>query len=331
MRGCSVDAMTTMTVTDMPARPEAAAAPLVRAELPRLLRYATGDWLVIVATWVLLWQGPAWLYLPGLLIIAGRLHALGVVLHDACHMGRRAHTRWLWLLQLLAAYPIATTMEAMRYHHLRHHRASGMAEDPYFKKGVSTDATLRMLYRLRGLLLVAVWIARGYVGTAALVVPALRPAYARFLLQDRSGTDVARSPEVLACLREEPKQAIFFTIVFVAAWHFPAIVGWGYLVPLVVAGAFNVNRVIIEHIHERCADRRPDTVIATTVTHDYGAPGKLFLFPRNIGFHVVHHLYPQAALECLPALQRWHLAQSSGVASQPDARPAKEDAMRGEA
>lgn len=321
--------MSTMTRADIAVPP--GAPPLVRAELPRLLRYAVADWLVIVVTWLLLWLAPAWLYPLGLLVVAGRLHALGVVLHDACHMGRRARTEGLWLLQLLAAYPIATTMEAMRYHHLRHHRASGMAEDPYFKAGVSTDATLRMLYRLRGLLLVPVWIARGYVGAAALIVPALRPAYARYFLQDRSGTDVSGSAEVQACLREEPKQALFFTAVFAAAWQFPAIVGWGYLVPLVVAGAFNVNRVIIEHIHVRCMDRRPATVIATTVTHDWGLAGKLFLFPRNIGFHVVHHLYPQAALECLPALQQWHAAQMSATTRQPDSRTVKEDAVRGEA
>ncbi len=321
--------MPALTHADGPAR--AAAAPLVRAELPRLLRYAAGDWLAIAATWLALWHGPAWLYPLGLLVVAGRLHALGVVLHDACHMGRRAHADRLWLLQLLAAYPIATTMEAMRYHHLRHHRASGMAEDPYFKEGVSTNATLRLLYRLRGLLLVPVWIARGYVGTIALMRPALRPAYARYFLQDRSDADVADSAEVRACLREEPKQAAFFTVVFVAAWYFPAVVGWGYLVPLVLAGAFNVNRVIIEHIHVRCTDRRPATVIATTVTHDWGAPGKLFLFPRNIGFHVVHHLYPQAALQCLPALQRWHVAQGSAALRQPDARPAEEDPVPREA
>lgn len=323
--------MSTMTNTDITARPEVPASPLVRAEMPRLLRYAAGDWLVIVGTWFTLWHGPAWLYPLGLLVIAGRLHALGVVLHDACHMGHRAHTGWLWLLQLAAGYPIASTMQAMRYHHLRHHRSSGMAEDPYFKAGVSTDATLRMLYRLRGLLLVPVWIARGYVGTAALVVPALRAPYARFFLQDRSGADVAASAEVRACMREEPKQALFFTAVFVAAWYFPMAVGLGYLVPLVLAGVFNVNRVIIEHIHVRCVDRRPATVIATTVTHDWGRLGRAFLFPRNIGFHVVHHLYPQAALQCLPALHRWHLAHASVAAGQANARPAEENPVRCEA
>lgn len=323
--------MPAMTSAHPTLRPEVPAALLVRAEMPRLLRYAAADWLVIVGTWLVMWQGPAWLYPVGLLVVAGRLHALGVVLHDACHMGHRANVRGLWLLQLAAGYPIASTMEAMRYHHIRHHRSSGMTEDPYFKAGVSTNAMLRLLYRLRGLLLVPVWIVRGYIGTAALMVPALRPAYARFFLQDRSGTDVAGSAEVAACLREEPKQAVFFTLVFVAAWHFPAIVGWGYIVPLVLAGVFNVNRVIIEHVHVRCTDRRPETVIATTVTHDWGAPGKLFLFPRNIGFHVVHHLYPQVALQCLPALQRWHREQVSGVTRQPHARPAEEEPVPREA
>ena len=313
------------------ARPGTPGAPFVGAEIPRLLRYAAADWLVIGATWLVLWQGPAWLYPLGVLVIAGRLHALGVVLHDACHMGRRVDTAWLWLLQLVAGYPIATTMEAMRYHHLRHHRSSGMAEDPYFKEGASTDATLRTLLRVRGLLLVPVWIVRAYFGSAALVMPALRPAYAKFFLQDRSGNEVGASAEVLACLREEPKQAAFFAVVFVAAWHFPAVVGLYYFVPLVLAGALNVNRVIIEHIHVRCADRRPATVVATTVTHDWGPLGKLFLFPHNIGYHVVHHLYPRAALQCLPALHRWHLSHASAGAGQPDARPAEEDPVAREA
>lgn len=318
--------MSAMTNADIAAPP---APPLVRAEVSQLLRYAAGDWLVIVATWLVLWAGPAWLYPVGTLVIAGRLHALGVVLHDACHMGRRADTMWLWLLQLVAGYPIGTTMEAMRYHHLRHHRSSGMAEDSYFKEGVSTNATLRLLLRLRGLLLVPVWIVRGYFGSAALGFPALRPAYARYFLQDRSGDNVAASPEVSACLREETKQAAFFTVVFVALAYFPTAVGLYYLVPLVVAGALNVNRVIVEHIHVRCTDRRPATVIATTVTHDGGPLGKLFLFPHNIGFHVVHHLYPSAALQSLPALHRWHAARAS--AGELHARPAEEDPVAREA
>ena len=274
--------------------------------MPRLLRYAACEWLVIAAAWLAMAQAPAWLLPLGMLLVAGRLQALGVVLHDACHMRRRARERGAGLLQLLAGYPIATTLAAMRHHHLRHHRDSGMPTDPYLKVGVSHDMRRRNLARLRGLLLVPAWITRGFFGSLAIVSPGLRGPYARILLQDKSGRDAARDPRIAECLREEPLQALFWCGVAAVAWLFPAEVCLGYLVPLVLAGALNVNRVIVEHVHVPCADRNAATVMATTVTHDWGAAGRLILFPRNIGYHLVHHLHPQAALECLPGLDRWY-------------------------
>jgi fatty acid desaturase len=278
------------------------------ARVERLVRYALCEWVIIVAVAIITAHAAWWLYPLGAILIAGRLHALGVVLHDACHMGRRASASHRALLDLLAGYPIATHVDAMRFHHLRHHRASGMPQDPYFKPGVSHDRLRRNVARLRGLIVVPAWIVRGFYGSAALFAPRLRESYGRVLMQDRSGRALQRNPELLQCLRQEPKQALFFCAVGVAAWHYPHAIVAYYLVPLVVAGALNVNRVIVEHIHVPCADRRTSTVAATTVTHDWGALGKLVLFPRNIGFHTVHHLHPQAALEALPALQRYYAA-----------------------
>jgi fatty acid desaturase len=279
------------------------------ARVPRLLRYAVIDWLVIGSTWVILWQSAAWIYPIALLILVGRFHALGVVLHDACHMGKRTNVRWTWLLQLLAGYPIGTTLRAMRYHHLRHHRHSGSAQDPYLRIGISNSLRRRNLRRLAGLLLVPLWIARSFFGTVALVLPSLRCTYGLVFLQDRSRSDLAQSREIRSCLRAEPAQAGFFVLVGVVAWSYPAPVLILYFLPLVLAGAVNVNRVIVEHIHVLCADRRPETVAATTVTHSAGLLARMLLFPRNIGYHVVHHLYPQAALETLPELHAWYLRQ----------------------
>ena len=289
-------------------------ARIVFARVPRLLRYATTEWLVIVCTWVVLWNSPAWVYLVALPILAGRFHALGVVLHDACHMGRRARGPGLWLLQLLAGYPIATTLEAMRYHHLRHHRHSGMAADPYLRVGISASLRRRNLRRLTGLLLVPFWIARSVFGTATLFMPRWRNAYGRVFLQDRSQKDLTHSREIESCLRAEPLQALFFVLVSAAAMAEPAPVLLFYLVPLIIGGAVNVNRVIVEHIHVICPDNHPGTVAAATVTHSGRLWAQLLLFPRNIGFHLVHHLYPQAALESLPDLHAWYLAQSQSPA-----------------
>jgi fatty acid desaturase len=58
-----------------------------------------------------------------------------------------------------------------------------------------------------------------------------------------------------------------------------------------------------------CADRLPETVAAHTLTHERGLFTRSVLFPRNIGFHVVHHLYPQAALETLPGLHEWYITR----------------------
>lgn len=224
-------------------------------------------------------------------------------------MGKRADVRWTWLLQLLAGYPIATTLRAMRYHHLRHHRHSGSAKDPYLRIGISDSLRRRNLRRLTGLLLVPLWIARGFFGTMALVLPRLRNTYGVVFLQDRSRCDLTQNREIRSCLRAEPAQAGFFVLVGALAWNYPAPVLIMYFLPLALAGAVNVNRVIVEHVHVLCADRRPETVAAITVTHSRSLLARILLFPRNIGYHVVHHLYPQAALETLPELHAWYLRQ----------------------
>jgi len=290
---------------------------IVLARVPRLLRYAATEWLIIGCTWAVLWNTSAWVYPLALPILAGRFHALGVILHDACHMGRRARGLGIAVLQLLAGYPIATTLEAMRYHHLRHHRYSGMAADPYLRIGISTSWRRRTARRIIGLLLVPFWIVRCFFGTVALVVPRWRNIYGRVFLQDRSQKDLTHSRELAACLRAEPLQALFFVLVGTAAAAEPAPALMFYLVPLILAGAVNVNRVIVEHIHVRCPDNHPDTIAATTVTHAGRLWARLLFFPRNIGFHLVHHLYPHAALESLPDLHAWYLARQAGEARNP--------------
>jgi fatty acid desaturase len=276
------------------------------ARLSGLLRAAAADWLVIVACWGVLAFGGAWLAPFAVLVIAGRLHALGVVLHDACHMRRSGDGAGWRLLELLAGWPITTTLVAMRYHHLRHHRHSGTARDPYLKPGASHRWGPALWGRLRGLLLPPVWIVRTYVGTLALFVPGLRNVYARFL-GERSREDLRQQPELLACLRAEPPQAIFFLLLLPVALLEPRAFLVGYFLPLCLAGLCNANRVISEHVHVVVQGRGADRTVAHTVTHAGGAFDRLLLYPRSIGFHTVHHLHPMASMECLPALHAWYL------------------------
>ncbi len=288
-------------------RSEAPAHLLGRPTIARLLRCAVEEWMLLGALWGLMFLGPMWLYPVLALLVAGRLHALGVILHDVAHMPLRSKGLAVRALEILAGYPIATTIDAMRYHHLRHHRDNGMATDPYFKAGAEERSGLRFLLWIRGVVLIPFWTIRTLVGLVASMVPAVRPFYARIFLQDRSGEDLRDSKEVVRCAQEDIGQ-LLFQLALLALWiRFPAPVFYGYVIPVIVTGLLSSNRVLAEHIYHPVADRRTETQFVITRDHGLGLIGTLFLAPRNIGFHIVHHLHPQVAFEHLPALRAWYM------------------------
>ena len=299
---------------------------LTRATVTDLLRQAAFDWACLGALWAAMAFTPWWVDVPLMLVVAGRLHALGVILHDATHMplrGKDAKTR---LLEVLVGYPIATTLDAMRYHHLRHHRDSGMASDPYFKSGVDEHRGRWLVQWLRGLLLMPFWTVRAPFGVVASFAPGLRPTYARVFLQDRSGASDATleaSPEVARCAREELGQLIFQALVIAAAVRWPAVIGWYYALPATITGLLASYRVLCEHRYVATADRALTTVVATTRDHHLSAWERIFFAPRNIGFHVVHHLHPQVAQQHLPALRAWYRERLPAYAGSEGGRDAR--------
>lgn len=135
---------------------------LAGARPTRLLALAVGDWAAIALLWLASARLPAearaWAYPFAVLLIAGRFHALGVVLHDVAHMPRGRKTFALRALEFLAGYPVGTTIDAMRYHHLRHHRDFGRSADPYLKAWVGRSRLRFWVMSLRYLLLVPLWI-----------------------------------------------------------------------------------------------------------------------------------------------------------------------------
>jgi fatty acid desaturase len=295
---------------------DAAAAPHVsRRDVPgellepaserELLRMTAEEWGMIVAAWAVIAATPWWVYPVGALFVAGRLHALGVVLHDATHMPLRKKTLSVRVVEVLCGYPIASTLNAMRYHHLRHHRDSGMHTDPYYKAG-RQNVVWQTLNILRGLALPPFWTVRAIVGAIAYLVPQLRNTYAHVFLQDRTGDDLRESPEVVECAGAEWGQVVFQSVVIGLAVRFPSAVFWGYVVPVSIAGLLAARRVLIEHTYERVADRQIETIISTTNDNYLGVFGALGLAPRNIGYHIVHHIHPQVRLGALPRLREWY-------------------------
>lgn len=295
---------------------DAPAPRLSRSDVPRelltaarpvsLVRMTFEEWSMIAALWIVVALSPWWMYPILGMLLAGRFHALGVVLHDATHMPLRRKSAGVRIVEVLCGYPIASTLNAMRYHHLRHHRDSGMQTDPYYKAG-QQNATWWTLNILRGLALVPFWSVRALVGAIAFFVPPLRNLYAHVFLQDRTSDDLSHSAEVVECARAEWGQVAFQCLVAVTAIGFPSQVVWGYVVPVSVAGLLAARRVLIEHTYQRVSDRQIDTIMSTTNDNYLGLTGAIGLAPRNIGYHVVHHIHPQVSLLALPRLREWYV------------------------
>ena len=266
---------------------------------------AIEEWGMIITLWLGMAILPWWAYPILVIPLAGRFHALGVILHDAAHMPLRGKSIGIRLVEVLCGYPIASTLNAMRYHHLRHHRDSGMVTDPYYKTG-RQNARWWTVNTFRGLALVPFWSVRALVGAAALGVGGLRNVYGHVFLQDRSKADLRRSREVIDCARAEFGQVAFQAAIFSAGMVHPGLVLLGYVVPVTIAGVLSARRLLIEHNYERVFDRQVETILATTNDNYLGLLGAVTLAPRNIGYHVVHHIHPQVSLTALPRLREWY-------------------------
>ena len=254
----------------------------------------------------------------GVAIVASRLHALGVILDDACHRrGHRKTAAWS-AVEALAGWPIASTIEAMRYHHLRHHRNAGMRTDPYRHPLLERGRWAHALLALRGALLPFWWTLRAFVAPLALLVPTCALCTGRAFLQHRCRKRSARASRLLRCARANLVQAAAHCAAGAAivALELPFVSC--YLVPWMLGGIMNANRVIIEHAPAENHDRTLATVLATTRDHDFGwLANALLLYPHRIGLHQAHHFAPTAAFVHLPrvvALLRGESRSADGQA-----------------
>ena len=292
-------------LTSLPLRAKVPRELLGCAQVPTLLRMAAIEWACIAVCQVGLHWLPAAAPLL-VLIIAGRLHAFGVILHDAVHLSVRRKSLGIWLVECVAGYPVASTWNAMRYHHLRHHRHEGSELDGYSKPppGPWWRAVPKWLLLVP---MVPYWVVRGLVGVLAWAAPPLRNFYGRRFLIDRSGEDLTRSEEVLACARAEFGQVLFQLGVLLLALRWPREVGLGYLLPLMGASAASAYRLLAEHSPARHQGNTLQGILAPTRDHGLGWLGRLVLAPLNVGCHIVHHLHPQVATQHLPRLRAWYL------------------------
>ena len=248
------------------------------------------DWLVIAAaitTSVL--SESSWVYALALLVIAGRMHALAVLIHDF------AHYRWIknkvvseWVGDLFLAWPLMTTVDGYRQNHLAHHRHTNTESDPDFRDrlGVPAFTFPKSWHQLAMIFVGYALVFRSILD----IMGFLR----RFEARPSSGYTSARIG--------------FYIVVIAFFWAIDAVQGlfWYWMLPfLTLFFAIMYVRSVAEHFgsmdygHELTGTR-------TVIPHMWE---KAIFAPHNVNYHLDHHLYPSVPYYNLPQLHA-HLMQN---------------------
>ena len=277
---------------------------LSRISTLRAVYHLVEVWGVIgLAVWLSGWVLPpstgiwgAGVYIGAVVVIAARQHALMVLVHEAIHK-RISRTVWVndALTRLAAAFPIFISLSKWRFIHLYHHQYTHTKDDPdraiYARYPLGSKRFWRLLARdVCGLNVVSTlkyFIDLPFVS---------RDFNRKFLGEER----VDRYRQIADMGRFSIFWAVVFSAGFVAwGWEFGTCLVLYWLVPYcTVTQVFFRIRGAIEH------GNVPDPENAYQQTRTYFMPAVLrfFFAPKQVHYHLEHHLYPSVPFYNLPRL-----------------------------
>jgi fatty acid desaturase len=223
-------------------------------------------------------------YIAAVVWIGARQHALAILMHEAAHY-RLLPNRDLndFFGELLAGWPILISMRAYRWLHFAHHRAPNTHDDPDWLLRLNRD-----------------W-----------EFPKTRGALLRILLRDFFALNVRDQLEFFgryAYARGRKKTWLDFAAIFffggllfvLFRYHLWTMFLMYWIVPLMTWLKVALRlRTIGEHYGIEY-----DHMLRQTRTTYPSLIERLLIAPKNIGYHLDHHLYPSVPFYNLPELHR---------------------------
>jgi fatty acid desaturase len=237
------------------------------------------------------------LYLVTIAFIGARQHALLILMHDGAHYrlfrNRRIND---WVSEILLAWPNFVTMQSYRQNHFAHHRYLNIGRDPDWTRK-KDDAKWHFpkswaeLWQL---------FAADLFGSGAV--------YNIQLSRSLSARD-SISPRILTLGRP-----IFYLLVFVVMLYCAALKGFAlyWIVPFVT---WLMLVLRLRSIAEHFAIVPSAGTCSNTRTTLPGILDKVFVAPKNIGFHLEHHLYPNIHFFRLPELHKLLMSDAQFASS----------------
>jgi fatty acid desaturase len=248
------------------------------------------EWVaIVVAIWLCDRFWHPLLYVPIVMFIGARQHALAVLNHDAAHYRLLPNKQWNdWIAEPLLAWPILLSTRWFRTHHNSHHRYIGTEKDgnrKLYQTHTSNGELVEFWSFPKSPLAVAGMLLFDLLGGLGILY-VLRTIKRSLSLGD---------------WRFSLIQGIYYSIIsaIIVFYHAEKLVLLYWFVPL-CSWFILVNHLRIIADHSAIANNHP--VYQLTRTTKPSWLDLVFVVPRNISYHIEHHLYPTVPFYRLPQL-----------------------------
>jgi len=253
------------------------------------------NWLIIISV-IGVYQlvSSNWFYIPALIIIGARMHALTILMHDATHYRFLKNRKWNDIISnLFIMYPIFTSIDKYRANHLKHHQHLNTEMDPdwvakltkrefQFPKTRSEFLLTIFSYLVffQGIL-DAIWFAKRYKSSGK---------KNKIKSNDRF-------------IKVGFYLFLFSLLTIFNLWNYYLLF---WLTPYLTSFfMFQYIRSVAEHF----GDLTYEDDLSSSRTVKPNLLEKFFIAPHHVGYHLEHHLYPAIPFYHLPKLHKLLMKQ----------------------
>ncbi|MDA9773843.1 fatty acid desaturase family protein [Saprospiraceae bacterium] len=253
------------------------------------------NWLIIfVVIYAYHLLSSLWFYIPALLIIGARMHALTILMHDAAHYRFLKNRKWNDLISnVFIMYPLFSSIQKYRANHLKHHQHLNSDMDPDWvakltkrefqfpkTKGNFLLTIFSYIIFYQGFL-DAVWFLKRYKTSGKKRNPQNRDRYIKLAFY----------------------LILFSSLTYFNLWY-SYILFWmaPYLSSFFM---FQYIRSVAEHF----GDLAYEDSLSSTRTVQPNLFEKFFIAPHHVGYHIEHHLFPAIPFYNLPKLHKLLMKQ----------------------
>lgn len=267
----------------------------------RMCRHGLADLgLLAFGAWLTLAWPSLWICIPVWVLMAGRIHGLGVLMHDLTHV-RHLETQRLRriVIDAIVCYPIMMNMDYYGYAHALHHQWSNVpGKDPYFFP-LNRMSPVRFLgFVVFATAFLPAWLTlRLATFPLALLLSPVRRFHARFFTQFGAAADLTSARRA-----SEGEKVWIWGLGPALTWWGVALLlwrtgqwasfGWSYGIPLVLSVLVGQVRLACDHVYEEARDNSIPEQLAGSTNIEAPWWQEIVLAPHAAGYHGMHHVAP---------------------------------------